>query len=75
MIFNHRQILERIERIEERLGRIESAIDGLRTAESLRAELADKRAQMDALAQQSLHVVELLAEAREELARLQREGP
>jgi len=68
VIFADKQILERLAALEQQLTRIESAVASLRHADDLRAELDAKKEQMDELSQQSLHIVELLAQARRELA-------
>ena len=70
MVFKQRDILDKLMALEQRLASIEAALAGLQDAESLRAALDRKQQQLDALAQQGLQVVQLLEEARRELARL-----
>ncbi|MCA8943582.1 MAG: hypothetical protein KDB80_13545 [Planctomycetes bacterium] len=71
-MFLSRSILARLEAIESRLDAIEAAIAS--GDEALRTELERKRDQLDAMSRQSLHVIELLDEARQEIERLKSGG-
>lgn len=64
------QVLNRLGALEQRLERLERALEALRGAEVLRAELRAKDERLDALAEQALHLAEHLTEARAEIARL-----
>lgn len=63
--------LTRLERIEERLGRIESALESIAREEALREEVDRLRDELDGLSQQSLHVVELLGQSRRRVEELE----
>jgi hypothetical protein len=67
-----REILDRLTALDARLARLEARLDELADAGKLRAELQAARERIDQLAQNGLHVVELLDQARAELRR--REG-
>ena len=70
----HDEIMTRLAAIEERLSRIEAGLENLSDAARLREQLEVKREELDALARQSLHVVELLDAARREIAERGRDG-
>ena len=70
---NTERILERLSALEQRLERIERALQDLRGAEALRGEVRARDERLDALAEQALHLAEHLTEARQEIAR--RKGP
>lgn len=69
-LFNNREVLERLAAMEARLAAIESKLGALDHTEELRAELRRKDEEIDALARQGMHVVDLLDTARRELAEL-----
>ena len=66
-MFLTQRVLRKLDELDERIGRIE---EHLRSAGLLRAELEAKKEEVAALSAQGLHVVQLLDEARREIARL-----
>lgn len=69
-MFRDAEILRRLSVLDERLARLEAMVADLGTAEELRRELEQKRDELDSLSRHGLHVLELLDEARQEIARL-----
>ena len=69
-MFKNRELLERLAAMEARLAAIESKLAELESSEALRAELRRKDEEIDALARQGMHVVDLLDTARREIAQL-----
>lgn len=69
-----REILDRLDRLDARLERVEHQLDSLAREPALRDELAAKRQEIDALAEQGLHVVEKLGEARRRVRELEGRG-
>ncbi|MEM7201782.1 MAG: hypothetical protein AAF628_16060 [Planctomycetota bacterium] len=74
MVFRQQELLDRLVAIEQRLDRIESAVADAHDSSGLHAELRAKDERIDALAEQGLHALELLAQARRELADLKKEA-
>jgi hypothetical protein len=70
-MFLNAAILKRLDRLEERLRRIEQE---LVAADQLREGLKAKEEELASLSGQALHVVQLLDEARKEIARLKAGG-
>ncbi|MFO1052843.1 MAG: hypothetical protein U1F36_11565 [Planctomycetota bacterium] len=64
-------ILSRLDRIEARIGALESAIAALGREAELRAQLEVKRQELEALGQQGLFVVEQLDVARRRIRELE----
>ncbi len=73
-MFARSEILTRLERIERRLDGIEAAIASISREEELRGRVADKTRELDDLSRQSLHVVDLLDEARRRIRELESNG-
>lgn len=71
-MFFSREIAQRLTALESRLERIETWIE--RGNRELRDELERKHEQLDSMSRQSLRVVELLEEARQEIERLKHGG-
>ncbi|MBK8976153.1 MAG: hypothetical protein IPM29_09515 [Planctomycetes bacterium] len=57
-------LLTRLQRIEERLEALERGVASIAREAELRAEIERLRTELDALAQQSFHVIEELGSAR-----------
>lgn len=69
-----RDILERLEKLDARIARIEERLESLSREPALREELERKRKEIDALAEQGLHVVAKLDEARKRVRELEGSG-
>ena len=68
-----RELQDRLAALEGRLTRIEAKLDALADADTLRAELAKKDRELDALGKQGLHVVDMLDHARRQIENLKSE--
>ena len=71
-IFSSRKILERLAGLDMRLARIETRLDSLAREDALRAELARKQRELDALGEQSLVVIDRLDEAKRRILELEK---
>jgi len=71
-IFSSRRILERLAGLDMRLARIETRLDSLAREDALRAELARKQQELDALGEQSLVVIDRLDEAKRRILELEK---
>ncbi len=71
-IFSSRRILERLAGLDMRLARIETRLDSLAREDALRAELARKQQEPDALGEQSLVVIDRLDEAKRRILELEK---
>lgn len=79
-LFKHHEILAKVGGLDERLARIEARLDALvqekaAREDALRGELALKQQELDALGQQSLHVLDRLDEARRRIRELEQGRP
>jgi chromosome segregation ATPase len=66
-----RDILDRLDRLDARLDRVERSLDGLRAEPALREQLDRKTRELEALADQGLHIVDRLDEARRRVRELE----